>query len=81
MMMLLALGKRKVGKRLSNPVLLTESRVTLVDAYLAAAVMIGLALNAAFGWWWADPTAGMIIVFYSLKEGKAAFRESHEQSH
>ena len=68
-MLALALGKSRTGRALGNPVLLTEGRVTLVDAYLACAVLIGLVLNAALGWWWADPLAGLVIVFYGLREG------------
>jgi divalent metal cation (Fe/Co/Zn/Cd) transporter len=75
-MFALANGKRLIGTKLKNPVLLTEGKVTMVDAYLAGAVMIGLALNAGFGWWWADPAAGLLIVFYGIKEGRAAFREA-----
>lgn len=71
----LAYGKGRIGAALNNPVLKTESRVTLVDAYLAAAVLIGLVLNATFGWWWADPLAGLVIVFYGIKEGWAALHQ------
>jgi divalent metal cation (Fe/Co/Zn/Cd) transporter len=71
-MLALAYGKARTGAALNNVVLRTEGRVTLVDAYLAAAVLIGLVLNAALGWWWADPLAGVVIVFYGLKEGWAA---------
>lgn len=49
-MVALAQGKRITGTRLNNPVLLTEGRVTMVDAYLAAAVLLGLVLNTLFGW-------------------------------
>jgi divalent metal cation (Fe/Co/Zn/Cd) transporter len=31
-----------------------------------------LVLNAAAGWWWADPLAGFVIVFYGMREGWAA---------
>ena len=68
-MLALAFGKGRTGAALGNPVLMTEGRVTLIDAYLAAAVLVGLLLNAALGWWWADPLAGFVIVFYSVKEG------------
>jgi hypothetical protein len=47
-MPLLAWGKRVTGRRLDNPVLIAESRVTVIDAYLAAAVLAGVALNALF---------------------------------
>jgi len=75
-MLLLAWGKHRTGKQFDNPVLLTESRVTLVDAYLAASVLIGVALNALLGWWWADPLAGLVIVYYGIREGLHAYRES-----
>lgn len=73
-MLLLAWGKKVTGEKIGNPVLMTESRVTLIDAFLAAAVFLGLILNAAFGWWWADPLAGLVIVYYGCKEGFAAIR-------
>ncbi len=74
-MLVLAWGKYQTGKQLNNEVLLTEGRVTLVDAYLAGAVLTGLLLNALVGWWWADPLAGLIIVFYDFKEGWHAWHE------
>jgi hypothetical protein len=55
----------------------TEARVTLVDAYLAGAVLVGLILNALFGWWWADPIAGLVIVYYGLREGWHAWHEAN----
>lgn len=72
-MLLLARGKGVTGQQLGNPVLQTESRVTLIDAALAAAVLIGLVLNAVAGWWWADPLAGLVIVYYGVKEGWTAW--------
>jgi divalent metal cation (Fe/Co/Zn/Cd) transporter len=74
-MLLLAFGKRVTGRQLKNDVLLTEGKVTLVDAYLAGAVLVGLVLNALFGWWWADPLASLVIVYYGIREGIHALRE------
>ncbi len=73
-MFALAAGKRSTGRQLGNLALQTEGRVTLVDALLAAAVLTGLLLNAAIGWWWADPLAGYVILVYGLQEGRAALR-------
>jgi divalent metal cation (Fe/Co/Zn/Cd) transporter len=56
-MLTLAYGRALVDAALGNAVLTTEGRVTLVDAYLAGAVLVGLVLNALLGWWWADPLA------------------------
>ncbi len=79
-MLLLALGKRLTGQNLKNEVLLSEGRVTLVDAYLAGAVLLGLTLNALFGWWWADPLASLVIVYYGIREAIHALRESATQN-
>ncbi len=76
-MFALAWGKGRTGRALGNRVLATEARVTLIDGYLAAAVLAGLVLNATLGWWWADPLAGLVIVFYGAREGWAALREAH----
>jgi divalent metal cation (Fe/Co/Zn/Cd) transporter len=62
-MLALAWGKARTGRALGNPVLQTEARVTLVDAYRAGAVLVGLLLNAALGWWWADPLAALVVVY------------------
>lgn len=74
-MLLLAWGKSVTGRELDNPVLIAESQVTVIDAYLAAAVLVGVALNALLGWWWADPLSGLAIVYYALTEGVAHWRE------
>jgi divalent metal cation (Fe/Co/Zn/Cd) transporter len=49
----------------------------LVDGILAVAVLDGLVLNAAAGWWWADPLAALIIVFYALREAREIFLAGH----
>jgi divalent metal cation (Fe/Co/Zn/Cd) transporter len=78
-MLFLAYGKRVMGKQLGNVVLMTEGHVTLIDAYLAGAVLIGLILNALFSWWWADPLASLVIVYYGIKEGIHTWRGEEEQ--
>ena len=72
-MFALAAGKARTGRALDNPVLRTEGRVTLIDGILATAVLLGLALNAALGWWWADPAAGYVLVFYAAREVREIF--------
>jgi divalent metal cation (Fe/Co/Zn/Cd) transporter len=49
-MLLLARGKLVTRKKLGSTVLMTEARVTLVDAYLAGAVLVGVTLNGWLGW-------------------------------
>jgi divalent metal cation (Fe/Co/Zn/Cd) transporter len=67
-MFALAAGKARTGRALDNPVLRTEGRVTFIDGVLAVAVLVGLALNAGLGWWWADPVAGYVLVYYAARE-------------
>ncbi|MDE3086381.1 MAG: cation transporter [Acidobacteriota bacterium] len=74
-MFALAAGKASTGRRLDNPVLRSEGKVTLVDGVLAIAVLVGLLLNAHTGWWWADPAAAVVLVCYGFTEGMAAIRQ------
>jgi divalent metal cation (Fe/Co/Zn/Cd) transporter len=73
----LAAGKARTGAALGNPVLRTEGRVTLVDGLHAAAVLLGLLLNASLGWWWADPAAGYVLVGYAVREVREIFGDEH----
>jgi hypothetical protein len=64
--------RARTGRALGNPVLQTEGRVTLIDGILATAVLAGLVLNAALGWW-ADPVTGYVLVFYAAREVREIF--------
>jgi divalent metal cation (Fe/Co/Zn/Cd) transporter len=75
-MFALAAGKARTGRALGNPVLLTEGRVTTIDGLLAVAVLVGLVLNAVFGWWWADPLTAFVLVYYALREAWHIFIET-----
>lgn len=74
-MFTLAFGKSRAGRRLGNPVLVTEGRVTLIDGILATSVLVGVLLDFLLGWWWADPLAGLVIVSYAVREAVVIFRE------
>jgi divalent metal cation (Fe/Co/Zn/Cd) transporter len=76
-MFALAAGKARTGQALGNPVLITEGRVTTIDGLLAVAVLVGLVLNATLGWWWADPVAAYVLVYYAVREAKAIFTDRH----
>jgi divalent metal cation (Fe/Co/Zn/Cd) transporter len=73
-MFALAAGKNRTGRALGNPVLVTEGRVTFVDGMLAVAVLLGVALDLLFGWWWADAVASYVLVFYAIREAIQIFR-------
>ena len=73
-MPLLARAKRRVASALGSPALQADSRQTDICAYLSAVLLLGLLLNAAFGWWWADPVAGLVMVPLIAYEGSEALR-------
>lgn len=78
-MFALAFGKADTGRRLGNPGLRTEARITLIDGALALAVLAGVLLNAAAGWWWADPASALVLVLYGGREARHAWHESTEE--
>jgi divalent metal cation (Fe/Co/Zn/Cd) transporter len=71
-MPVLGATKRRIGDALGSPMLLADAAESLFCAYLSATVLIGLLLNAAFGWWWADPLAALAVVPLVIKEGLEA---------
>lgn len=77
-MPLLAALKRRTGTALGSQMLLADSAESLFCAYLSATVLVGLLLNAAFGWWWADPVAALALVPFVITEGLEAFERNDE---
>jgi divalent metal cation (Fe/Co/Zn/Cd) transporter len=73
-MPILARAKRNVAGRIGSAALAADSKQTSLCIYLSAILLVGLGLNAAFGWWWADPIAGLIMLPIIAKEGIDALR-------
>ena len=73
-MPVLSWAQRRAGRELGSPSAVADSRQTLLCTYLSAAVLVGLVLNAAFGWWWADPVAALALAALAVREGRAAWR-------
>ncbi|WP_277960033.1 cation diffusion facilitator family transporter [Frigoribacterium faeni] len=70
----LSLVERRTGTELGSASAVADSKQTLICSYLSAAVLLGLVLNLAFGWTWADPVAGLVIVVFAVREGVEAWR-------
>ncbi|MGH9116991.1 MAG: cation transporter [Acidimicrobiales bacterium] len=70
----LAWAKRRTGQALADPVIVADSTETLLCSYLSVILLVGLALNASLGWWWADPLAGLGIAALAVREGVEAWR-------
>jgi divalent metal cation (Fe/Co/Zn/Cd) transporter len=69
-MPLLARAKRKVAPVLGS----RAANQTSLCALLSAVLLVGLAANAALGWWWADPAAGLGIAVLAAVEGRRTWR-------
>ena len=74
----LGLAKRATGRRLDSEPLAAEARMSILDAALALGVLIGLAANVLFGWWWADPIAALLVAVAALNEARENLEEARE---
>jgi divalent metal cation (Fe/Co/Zn/Cd) transporter len=73
-MLVLARAKRQAGRRLNSRALLADAGQTQACFYLSAVVLVGLALNAALHWWWADPLAALAIIPFLGLEARDAWQ-------
>ena len=74
----LARVKRSTAEQLDSEPLRSEATMTLLDGFLATATLIGLALNAVAGWWWADPGAALIVAVAAANEARENWEEAAE---
>ncbi|MEK7753081.1 MAG: cation transporter [Acidobacteriota bacterium] len=68
-MPVLARAKRRVARTIASNALAADAKQTELCMYLSAILLGGLVLNATFGWWWADPAAGLLMIPIVLREG------------
>lgn len=69
-MPILAWRKRVIARQLDSRALQADATQTTLCTYLSAILLFGLVTNALFGWWWADPVAGLGIAAFAAKEGR-----------
>jgi divalent metal cation (Fe/Co/Zn/Cd) transporter len=74
----LAIWKRRIATTLDSAPLRSEASMTFLDGVLSVLTLTGLALNAVFGWWWADPAAALIVAFAAAREARENLLESRE---
>ncbi|MFI8849248.1 cation transporter [Streptomyces sp. 891-h] len=70
----LSAAQRRAGRELGSASAVADSKQTLLCTYLSAVLLVGLLLNAALGWSWADPIAALLIAAVAVKEGREAWR-------
>jgi divalent metal cation (Fe/Co/Zn/Cd) transporter len=75
-MPLLSAAKTRVSRRIGGSIgslVLADAAETKLCALLAVATLVGLIAYSAAGWWWADPIAGFVIVYFAIREGRGAW--------
>jgi divalent metal cation (Fe/Co/Zn/Cd) transporter len=72
-MAVLGIAKLRVGRELRSATVTADGRFSLVDGSLAGTVLVGLALTALLGWWWADALLAIGISLLALREGREAW--------
>jgi len=71
-MPVLGFAKMKIARQIGSRALKADSMETIICAYLSVVLLVGLVLNGLFGWWWADPVAGLVMIYFLVKEGREA---------
>jgi divalent metal cation (Fe/Co/Zn/Cd) transporter len=83
-MPLLGRAKLRTAVALKSGALRADAYETLTYAWLSLTTLAGLVLNAALGWWWADPLAALVVVPLAMREGIEGWRGAghcHAESH
>lgn len=73
-MSLFSAFERRTGHELGSASAVADSKQTLLCAWLSAVLLVGLVLNSALGWSWADPVAALVIATFAVREGIKAWR-------
>lgn len=80
-MPLLGWAKLRTAASLRSGALRADAYETITCSWLSLTTLVGLVLNAALGWRWADPLAALAIVPLAAREGLAGWRgECHDDS-
>src|SRR6266545_6809933 len=77
-MPVLGWAKLRTAVALHSGALRADAYETITCSWLSLTTFLGLVLNAAFGWWWADPLAALAIVPLTVREGLEGWRGEHD---
>ena len=76
-MPVLSCAQRRAGREIGSASAVADSKQTLLCTYLSGVLLIGLVLNALFGWSWADPIVALVVAAVAVREGREAWRGHH----
>lgn len=72
LMSYLAKAKKKTGREIGSTALQADGSCSIVCAYMALVLLLGMSLTALFGWWWIDSVASLGLVYFVSREGLEA---------
>jgi len=75
----LGITKRRLATRLDSAALRGDAASSFTCGYMAGAVLLGVGLNALFGWWWAENVASLVFLFWLVGETREALEEARER--
>ena len=75
-MPLLWRGKLYIARQIGSAALKADAMCSITCAYMSITLLAGLLLNTLFGWWWADPLAALVLVYFIVREGREALHEA-----
>jgi len=72
----LSRAKKAIGTQIGSKALRADGSCSIVCAYMAWTLIVGLILTALVGWWWLNALAGLALVYFVVKEGIEAIQEA-----
>lgn len=69
-------SKLRVAKHIGSAALKADAVCSVTCAYMSQTLLVGLLLNRFLGWWWADPLAGLALIYFLVQEGREALHEA-----
>jgi divalent metal cation (Fe/Co/Zn/Cd) transporter len=73
-MLWLGRAKRRAARRVQSQAMQSDAFQTTACMWLSAITLVGVGLNAALGWSWADPVAALCMTYPLGREGLSAWR-------
>ncbi|HEV3234176.1 MAG TPA: cation transporter, partial [Candidatus Dormibacteraeota bacterium] len=70
-----------LSRRIHSAALRADAACSAVCLYMAATLLVGLVLNRLFGWWWADPIAGLAMIWWIRNEANEALEAARTGKH
>jgi divalent metal cation (Fe/Co/Zn/Cd) transporter len=73
-------AKKRIGSEIGSEALKADGSCSIVCAYMAWTVLIGVFVTALFGWWWTDSIVALPLVYFVVKEGWETVQEARSRS-